>query len=110
MLLMTLATHPAILAFVDAVRQEYDLDEDKDVVHMDGSTASVHPQNPPYRSVKYVCAFVESLEEMLVSCGFKYVDRQRYKFEGHGLTAYIENVDVSDPETADPIEVDFFEA
>jgi hypothetical protein len=107
---MSLTTHPAILAFVDAVRQEYDLDHRKDVVTMEGSTASVHPENPPYRSVRYVAAFVESLEEMLISCGFKYVDRDRYKFEGHGLTAYIENVDVSDPETADPIQVDFFEA
>ena len=105
----TLATHPAILAFVEAVTAEYDLDTDEDVV-MDGATASVHPMNPPYRKVRYVAAFVESLEAMLEACGFKYVDRQNYKFEGHGLTAYIENVDVSDPETSDPIQVDFFEA
>lgn len=106
---MSLAKHPAILAFVEAVVNEYDLSSDEDVV-MDGATAIVRPMNPPYRKVKYVAAFVESLEEMLVSCGFKYVDRQNYKFEGHGLTAYIENVDVSDPETADPVEVQFYEA
>lgn len=104
---MSLATHPAIVAFSEAVLEEYDLLKDTTV---DGGCASVHPMNPPYRKVKYVAAFVESLEEMLVSCGFKYVDRQNYKFEGHGLTAYIENVDVSDPEEADPIQVDFFEA
>jgi hypothetical protein len=106
---MSLAKHPAILAFAEAVRQEYDLDHRKPVVHMEGSVASVHPQNPPYRSVRYVAAFVEHLESILESCGFKCVDRDGYGFEGHGLTAWIENVDVSDPETADPIEVDFVE-
>lgn len=105
-----LAKHPAILAFVVAVRQEYDLDHRKEVITVDDAVASVHPVNPPYRSVRYVAAFVEHLERILEASGFKYVDRDRYKFEGHGLTVYIENVDVSDPETADPIQVDFFEA
>ena len=69
---MSLATHPAILAFVEALRNEYDLDHRKDVVEVEGSAASVHPVNPPYRTVRYVAAFVEHLEQILQSCGFKY--------------------------------------
>lgn len=106
---MSLAKHPAILAFVEALRNEYDLDHRNEVVEIQGSVAVVHPVNPPYRKVKYVAAFVEHLEQILQSCGFKSTDHQNYQFEGHGLRAWIENVDVSDPEEADPIEVDFVE-
>jgi len=106
---MSLAKHPAILAFVEALQELYELDYRKEAVVMEGSVASVHPINPPYRKVKYVAPFVADLERLLESCGFKYVDPYNYKFAGHGLTVYIENVDVSDPETADPIQVDFVE-
>jgi len=105
---LDLDKHPAILAFVDIVRQDYDITSD-DLVVMQGSVAVVHPENPPYRKVKYVSAFVRHLEEKLVEAGFKCTDHHNYQFEGHGLRAWIENVDVSDPEEADPIEVDFVE-
>ncbi len=101
--------HPLILAFVDNLTEEYDLDHRKEIVTVDGGSATVHPVNPPYRSVRYVASFVDNLERILEASGFKCVDRDRYKFEGGNLTAYIDNVDVSDPEEADPIEITFFE-
>lgn len=99
-----LASHHAILLFVDRVSAEYDLTSEPEEV---GSVLVVRPQNPPYRKVKYVAAFVEHLETILKSCGFKSTDPQDYGFEGHGLRVWIDNVDVSDPEEADPIEVCF---
>lgn len=99
-----LTDHPAILAFVEAVTKRYDLTSEPEEV---GAVVVVRPMNPPYRSVRYVHPFVQDLEEDLEESGFKCTDHHNYEFEGHGLRAWIDNVDVSDPEEADPIEVCF---